>query len=1782
MAIGIAPAGARDVESNRPGSKAPAWRTLRGACLLTSALTASLAGWGAAYGAAFDGTPGTQAGSITYNRLDPLGSGTEVITGNTPTSTVFWALNSAPTDPYIFLPLGNTAVFRGAPGNGNFSIVNRLSLGTAAPIRFEGTIFGRISAANPAAGGTITFSAVNGNQMDFGSSFVFDGNRLRLEKDSDSSAPDNARATWNGNFTTRAGGGGLYLKDVSFFASSGSITKGPEALSTTFLDLENSFFSLGGATLGLDSVQLSDSIFAFNSLSSAPSRTLTQDFTLAGSYGSFYVGANRTLTLAGNISGSSATAALVKDDQGTLVLSGNNNYFGPTYVYNGTLRIASNTALFLTSALNLAFAPATVEIAANAGTGELSGVAGATLNLISGSLVTGGNNTSTTFAGAVTGAGGLYKVGVGALTLSGNNNAHSGILFIQAGSINAQGGNALGDASAVNIGAGGTLNIVNTAETIGSLSGSGALNFSLSTLSVGAANASSTFSGQLTGPFGVLNKVGIGTLTLSGVNSYLAAAIQGGTLRVENGAQAAGGGASVSVASGAALEFGAGSGTQAGSLVLNGTGVGGGGALRNVAGGTTVSGAINLGSDSSITSEFAALLTLNGNVTGNNRALTLGGPGLMVVNGGLSGLTSLTKDGTGTINLAGTNTSSGPTIVNNGILVLLSGSAILDTAALVINAPGRVELSGNEAVGSLAGSGDFRFITASSTLVTGFDNTSTTFSGRLYGAVGATLIKAGTGTLTLSGSNSGSVNFAGLVQLTGGRLAIDGNFGDSVNRNAQILVVGGSLGGSGTFYGNVNFLGGVLAPGNSPGTLNIAGNLALSSGTILTYELGQAGAVGGPNNDLVIVGGNLTLDGTLNTIAAGAGYGPGYYRLFNYGGTLTDNGLNIGTISGGYSASVLTNIAGQVNLLLGTQNVLYWDGTDMTGASNAVTGNGGAGVWNSANTNWTAPAGYAINVPWNSQVGVFAGAAGGTVTVQGTQVFQELRFATNGYTLSPADAAARLNTSGGFSIVDVGAGIAATINTTIQGAGGLTKTGAGALTVAGLNTYAGVTTIVGGTLIGTSTSFAGNIINGAALVFDQAAGGTYNGVISGTGSVTKTGAGNLTLTGTNTYTGGTTILAGTLFGNTLSLQGNILNNAALVFNQAAGGTYNGVISGTGSVTKTGAGNLTLTGANTYSGGTTIAAGVVFGTTTSLQGNFASSGGLVFNQATAGTFAGAISGIGVVGKNGAGEVTFSGVNTYTGRTSILDGILTVTGGAALSDVGQVSVSGGTFRVAASETIGSLDGVAGTFVNLIGTLTTGSDNTSTAYAGVINGTGGLTKTGNGTFTLSGSNTYTGLTTVSAGVLAVTSSGSIAGPVVNNATLQNAGSLGGGVTNTGTLTSTGAMQGTFTNSGTASIQGSLIGAVNNLAGTITFTANTNGIGLVTQSAGATLDLGGSLIAFGALAGDGNVRTNTLVSVGNLNTDTIFAGVISGTGHLIKEGTGTLTLSGTNTMAGGAVVVAGTLRIAAGGSMSGEIDNLATLVNDGTIGGFVANYAGTFTNTGIVGGGVYNDVGATLTNTGTVNAGITNRGSMISTGIINAGLVNGGTAQLRGQVNGFIQNNEGSSVTLTGTLTGVTTLALAIDSSFDMAGFSFAVGELQGSGAIATGGTAATALTVNGGTITVFSGVISGAGSLVKSGTGFLALTGANTYTGGTTVSTGAVLQIGNAGATGSIAGAVTVTGTGLLAINRTDAVTLSNVISGTGIFAQTGTGTTTLPGLNTYTGGTDVTAGIGIEPG
>ena len=234
--------------------------------------------------------------------------------------------------------------------------------------------------------------------------------------------------------------------------------------------------------------------------------------------------------------------------------------------------------------------------------------------------------------------------------------------------------------------------------------------------------------------------------------------------------------------------------------------------------------------------------------------------------------------------------------------------------------------------------------------------------------------KLGTGTLLLAGTS----DYTGATQVQSGTLMVEGALGDTTTT----VFDGATLGGTGSIAGDVIVNdGATIAPGMSPGTLTV-GSLSLSSGSILDYELGQAGVIGSGINDLIEINGDLTLDGTMNITDAG-GFGAGVYRLMNYGGSFTDNGLDLGALPTGFTTNdlfVQTAIVGQVNLINSAGVSLnFWDGA--AGPTDDGIIQGGDGLWVSNDRSWTNPDG-SLNGNWNQGFAIFGGAAG-TVTVHG-------------------------------------------------------------------------------------------------------------------------------------------------------------------------------------------------------------------------------------------------------------------------------------------------------------------------------------------------------------------------------------------------------------------------------------------------------------------------------------------------------------------------------------------------------------------------------------------------------------------------------------------------------------------------------------------------------------------------------------------------------------------------------------------------------------------------------
>ncbi len=345
------------------------------------------------------------------------------------------------------------------------------------------------------------------------------------------------------------------------------------------------------------------------------------------------------------------------------------------------------------------------------------------------------------------------------------------------------------------------------------------------------------------------------------------------------------------------------------------------------------------------------------------------------------------------------------------------------------------------------------------------------------------------GDTIFSGDSSG---FTGDTTIAGGTLRVNGSLGGTVS------VDSGTLGGSGTIDGSVSVTDGSIGPGNSPGTLTITGDLALSSGSVLDFELGSPSGTAGVDSDLIIVNGDLTLDGTLNVTDAG-GFGAGLYRLVDYGGTLTDNGLDIGTAPTGYDSTnltVQTATVGEVNLLVDAALTFFWDGSNTT-ANDVV--DGGTGTWDATTTNWTLSDGSVNDVYKSSQLLIFTGSAG-VVTVDdsaGAIVLQNgMQFAVDGYSVEGD--AIELDGDNTIRVGDgttAGASYTATIDSSLTGSGSLTKTDYGTLA-----------------LTGDSSGFTGDIYaDGGTLAITGQLGGAYGYIgtaSSSTGTATVSGAGS--------------------------------------------------------------------------------------------------------------------------------------------------------------------------------------------------------------------------------------------------------------------------------------------------------------------------------------------------------------------------------------------------------------------------------------------------------------------------------------------------------------------------------------------------------------------------------------------------------------------------------------------------------------------------------------------------
>lgn len=617
--------------------------------------------------------------------------------------------------------------------------------------------------------------------------------------------------------------------------------------------------------------------------------------------------------------------------------------------------------------------------------------------------------------------------------------------------------------------------------------------------------------------------------------------------------------------------------------------------------------------------------------------------------------------------------------------VYLAGTTTMAGGRLRADANGIIDISGiTDKTGFSVGSlyGDNGTVTLDKTNLTVDGSASTIFGGHLTGT--GSLIRGGTdGSLTLTGQNAG---YTSDVSVTGGGLYVDGSIG------GKATVTGGTLGGSGTIGKDVSVSGGGNLAGRQGQVLTIDGNLTLAADGNMNVTLGKPedASVAG----LFKVGGDVTLGGKLNITDLG-GFAPGFYRLIDYTGTLTGNTMIVGDVPGGSSAtqmSIQTNVDQQVNLLnMSGVDLNFWDGGNMANHDNGSI-DGGVGTWNKANTNWTDQDGTFHGSWADGQFAIFTGTAG-TVTVDnsgGDIVVDGMQFAVDGYRVE-GDA---ITLQDGEAIIRVGVGngsgkdMTATIASELTGNASLNKMDHGTLILIADNSYTGGTTISEGTLQlgdgGTTGSVKGDIINNATLAMNRSGEYIFEGKVSGSGNLLQNGSGStLILIGENTYSGGTTINAGTLqLGNggiSGSIKGNVTNDGILAINRSDVMVFEGAIGGTGALQQNGTGTTILTGESSYSGGTTINAGTLQigngGTTGSITGDITNNGTLSFNRADRLIFSKVISGSGSVTQDGAGTTLMTGANTYTGDTRVNVGTLQQKMHGSFSDASDYYVAAG---------------------------------------------------------------------------------------------------------------------------------------------------------------------------------------------------------------------------------------------------------------------------------------------------------------------------------------------------------------------------------------------------------------------------------------------------------------------------------------------------------------------------
>ncbi len=979
---------------------------------------------------------------------------------------------------------------------------------------------------------------------------------------------------------------------------------------------------------------------------------------------------------------------------------------------------------------------------------------------------------------------------------------------------------------------------------------------------------------------------------------------------------------------------------------------------------------------------------------------------------------------------------------------------------------------------------------------------------------------ASAGCNVLVGYNGGS----GVFTQTAGLVCSPSNFDYEVSGSVYNLYGGTLRTPNINYYASgatpagcsINFAGGtLLATGNLTASSGLSVNISGSANSVIDTGANSVSLAGSIQGDAVLVKsgtGSLTISGAANNI--------GYFGVWQGSVSLGSN-LNVGALTIYNSASVKLN---NYNATVG------W----IANGSSAETIQLGSGT-------------LAVG---DSSTRSFSGVISGTGSVvkkgSGTLTLSSVNTYTGGTRieagiLSLSGATNRLATTGNITVaggtLDFG-GYGQTTSGVVNfvdADGGVIQNGTLTLTNSGLAIAATVSAAINCRIVDTGTSQQWSVASGKTLAFSntvtyasrelfmQGPGTcTFSGSLSG-GAFGVGGYGTATFTGScnmtnewNIFTGNVT--SGAINWNstgTASAGCNVLvgyNGGSGVFTQTAGlvcSPSNFDYEVSGSVYNLYGGTLRTPNINYYASGATPAGCSInfAGGTLQATGNLIAGSNLSYTSAFATTssidtngysvsLAGNVTGQGTLTKSSSGTLALSGVNSL-GQLTVNAGTVQLGSASALTAGTNVVLNNSGVLNLNNYSV-SIDSLASSSssssVTLgTGTLTINADIAQT-FAGGISGAGALIKTGSAIQTFTGVNTYVGGTTINGGTLQLgngTTSGSIVGNVANNSVLvfnEAANAVfSGNISGTGTVTKIGSA--TLSLSGVNTVAklkidaGTVkLGSASALSAATDVTINNSGV----------LNLNNYSVNVGSLdssSATSSVALGTATLTVNADEDCRFAGVIGGTGAVVKQGDKKLTFTNANIYTGGTTIQAGALQLGDGatdGTIVGNVTNNGSLIfAEAADAVFSANISGT---------GTVAKIGAA-----SLSLGGTNSFSQLS--------IDEGTVSLGG-ASAF---SSGAALTFTGS-----------DGVLNLNGHGITVGKLESVGANAAGAVLLgdAAITINSSTSQTFAGDISGDGSVTKTGAGVQTFSGTNTYTGGTYVNAG-TLALGSATAlpTGSM---------------------------------------------------------------